>query len=72
MDKEGKEKPQVEEVREADYAKTEETPEPERREKSPPINTEMELEGEDWAQNVTPEFLFDISDESRDYTPDYA
>ncbi len=33
---------------------------------------EMELEGEDWAKGATPEFSFDISDKSGDYTPDYA
>ncbi len=29
-------------------------------------------EVEDWAKGATPEYSFDISDESRDYTPDYA
>ena len=72
MGKERKEKPQVEEVREADYARTEETPEPENREKSLPIDTEIELKGEDWAKSITPKFSFNISDKSRDHTPDYA
>ncbi len=72
MGKEGKEKTQVEEAKEAKNARAKKTPEPERREESPPVDMEMELEGEDWAKSATPEFSFDISEESRDYIPDYA
>ncbi len=48
------------------------TPKPERRKESLPIDTEIELKGENWAKGATTKFSFDISDKSRDHTPDYA
>ena len=45
-------------------ARTKETPKPERREKSPSINIEIELKGENWAKSAILKFSFDISDKS--------
>ena len=41
-------------------------------ERDPQENGQEMDEAEEWAKGTTPEFSFDISDESRDHIPDYT
>ena len=71
MGKRGKEKIQVEDASEAGIIRTEESPEPEEREESPPVDTEMELEDGEWAQDAETETSAIYVDESQNHTKNY-
>ena len=71
MGRRGKEKIQIEDASEAGIIRTEESPEPEGKEESPPVDTEMELEDGEWAQDAETETSEIYVDESQNHTKNY-
>lgn len=69
--KKRKQKTQVEDASEARNIRIEETSEPEKREESLPVDTEMDLENENWTQYAEAETPRIYIDESQNYTKKY-